>query len=118
MPYPLLIDSVGRLTQTVPLRVVTPHARSFNPQGLGVGCIGDFRQRPPTAAQYATLVRTVAHLLERCGLGPEAIRGHDELSGGSADPDKICPGQHLPLPALRTAVQVARQGPTALDLVW
>src|SRR6185437_10827922 len=36
MPYPLLIDARGTCTQTLPLRVVTPHARHYNPQSFGV----------------------------------------------------------------------------------
>jgi hypothetical protein len=119
MPYPLLIAASGVVTQTVPLLRVTPHARAHNPRSLGVGLIGDFRQRPPPAPQRQALVELCAELLMALSLVPAAIVGHDELAGGSVDPDKECPGRFLPLEPLRIDVAGAMTGQAiTAELVW
>lgn len=104
MPYPILIAPDGVVTQTVPLACVTPHARQYNTTMVGVGCIGDFRHVPPSVAQRAALVSVCASLLQFFELPVTAIHSHDGLSGGSHDPDKICPGTYLPLPELQRDV--------------
>lgn len=120
MPYPLLIDAAGQVTQTVPLGRVTPHVRAYNPQALGVGVLGDFRTRPPTPAQYEALVRVLVGLARELGLAASAVVAHDELSGGSADPDKECPGRALSLAVVREAVAQALGQTQAepLAFVW
>lgn len=121
MPYPILIDALGAVTQAVPLGRVTPHVRSYNPQSIGVGVLGDFRGRAPAREQYQALVRVLVGLVRELGLTPSAIFGHDELSGGSADPNKECPGRALPLPLLRETVARAlvHAAPDPTDVfVW
>ena len=119
MPYPLLIDARGDVTQTVPLRRVTPHARAHNPTTIGVGCLGDFRDKQPPSSQRDALVRVLAELCSWLGLEAHTIHGHDELSGGSTDPDKICPGGGLPLDRLRRDVAAARDaGSRTFDFEW
>lgn len=115
MPYAILVDADGRVTQTVPLARVTPHARQHNPSTVGVACIGDFRARPPSRAQRQSLVRVCADLLSRFSLEPSALVGHDELSGASADPNKICPGAELNMNELRR--DVAATQATGIELV-
>ncbi|MCK5690153.1 N-acetylmuramoyl-L-alanine amidase [Myxococcota bacterium] len=104
MPYPLLIEKDGTLCQTVALQKITPHARSYNPTAIGVALVGDFRHEPPEPAQYNTLISTLAALAAELDLGSAAIVGHDELSGGSKDPEKQCPGAHLSMDEVRTEV--------------
>lgn len=119
MPYPLLIDAEGIITQTVPLLRVTPHARAHNPTTIGVGCIGDFRARQPSPVQHRSLLRLCAHLVRELRLSASALRGHDELAGGSADPDKICPGEGLSPTRLREDVErLAGEPQPTLALVW
>ncbi len=119
MPYPLLVDAEGIVTQCLPLGLVSMHARKFNPRSIGLALVGDFRTKPPTSAQRLTLVCVGAHLLHRLGLPTEAICGHDGLDGGSADPAKECPGRHLPMEALRADIAAVRaRGPMALDFAW
>lgn len=105
MPYPLLIDAAGNVTQTVPLHYVTPHAKAHNPRCIGIGAIGDFRTRAPTLEQRAAVIATCAALVLRFKVPVEAITGHDELQGGSADPDKICPGPLLAPADVRAEVK-------------
>lgn len=119
MPYPLLIDARGEVTQTVPLRRVTPHARAHNPTSIGVGCIGDFRRKAPTAPQRDALVRVLAELCSWLELEPHTVRGHDELAFGSKDPDKECPGRGLPLERLRGDVAAAvGKGSRVFEFEW
>ncbi len=119
MPYPLLIDSLGGVTQTVPLSRTTPHARTHNPTSIGVGVIGDFRIRAPSVAQRLTLVAVAVELLRDFGLTEAALVGHDELAGGSADPDKICPGNGLSLKDLRRDVSQALELPAErFRFIW
>lgn len=119
MPYPLLVDPRGGLWQTQRLLAVTPHAARYNSTSLGVAAIGDFRARPPAPRQMRALVALLAHLLEALGADEAQLHGHDGLVGASRQPDKICPGQHLPIPALRAAVAAHRRArPTWLELAW
>ncbi len=119
MPYPILIDREGNVTQTVPLRFVTPHAKAHNPRTVGVGVIGDFRKAPPPPRQRAAAIAVCAALLERFGLNVETISGHDELQGGSNDPDKICPGPGLAPDDVRNEVRAFLMAHEAeLAFVW
>jgi hypothetical protein len=119
MPYPLLVDPSGVITQCLPLGVVSMHARKFNQRSIGVALVGDFRTRAPSAAQRQTLVWLGAHLLHRLQLPVEAVCGHDGLDGGSTDPDKECPGRYLPMASLRADIAAALAvGPMALDFAW
>lgn len=110
MPYPILIDASGKVTQTVPLVRITPHAKRHNPSTVGVACVGDFRGRGPTVAQREALVNVCADLLAHFALDATALVGHDELSGASSDPTKECPGAGLVMATLRRDVTAATPG--------
>ena len=107
MPYPILVLKTGEVVQTLPLNRVTPHAKAHNPTTIGVACIGDFRDSSPSEEQYQGLVLTCASLLNQLSLGVEVLVAHDELTGGSSDPDKECPGRGLCMDALRREIKVA-----------
>lgn len=119
MPYPLLVGPSGALVQTLALRLIAPHARAHNCQALGLGVIGDFRHQPPPPRQYAAVVQMCAAVLQCFGLSPAALMAHDVLLEGTADPNKICPGAHLPMDTLRRDVARARHhGACFLDFAW
>jgi len=119
MPYPVLIDDAGAVTQCVPLGRTTPHAKTHNPTTIGVGLLGDFRDRAPSARQRGALIQVCASLLRELALPPSALRGHDELEGGSSDPNKECPGRELSLPRLREDVHLAMKDlTTPMTFVW
>ncbi len=119
MPYPLLVERDGQVTQTVPLRFVTPHAKAHNVRSVGVGVIGDFRNALPLPRQRAAAIAVCAALLTRFNLAVEAISGHDELQGGSNDPDKICPGSGLAPADVRDEVRaLLATGAVELPFVW
>ena len=104
MPYPILILPDGEIVQALPLDRITPHARSHNPSSIGVACIGDFRKKPPEEEQYRALVVACASLLQQLKLDVQTLVGHDELVGGSSDPDKECPGRGNSMVHLREEV--------------
>lgn len=111
MPYHFVILRDGTVEQALDLSDVGPHARRWNVPGLGVAAIGDFREHPPTLDQMAAAKALTAGLVAWIGRGPyDAILGHDELPGGSSDPEKRCPGVHWDMGDFRTAValEVAR----------
>lgn len=116
MPYPLLVDSLGQVTQCVPLGRITPHAAAHNPTTIGVAAVGDFRSCAPSTAQLEALVQTSAALARVLGLGADAVFGHDELAGGSRTPDKVCPGDQLSMPMLRRRIGEAMAN--ALAPTW
>lgn len=120
MPYPLLVEADGSLTQTVPFGYITPHAKAHNATTIGVGAMGDFRKINPTPTQRAAVIMVCAALITHLKLHPDVITGHDELQGGSADPDKICPGPGLAPADLRAEVRalVEKRGVASFDFVW
>lgn len=118
IPYPVLIAKDGTIEQVVPFDRVTPHARIANVTGIGIGCIGDFRRSKPGPEQLDALVTVCASLCQTLELDVSAILGHDEISGGSHEPDKQCPGPALSMDALRERVKHARANGPALRFVW
>lgn len=115
LAYHVMIDKTGAAYQTLPLYELGRHAARWNVPAIGVGVLGDTRQRPATRPQYNTLVDVCAELVQALGHSPRdivrvaqgearALAGHDELPGGSADPAKRCPGRFLPMDQLRDDV--------------
>lgn len=101
-PYSFVVDQAGAVTQVAAIGAVTPHARAYNIEGLGVMCVGDFRRMAPTSAQWSGLTKLCSQLLT-LGIGLRGIVGHTSLNGASSDCDKVCPGQHMNLNGLTWA---------------
>jgi len=75
---------------------------------LAVALLGDFRRHPPTMAQWLALEDTCIDLMDRYWLPVWSVRGHDEIPGGSNDPNRRCPGRHLPMDGLRGILSLRR----------
>lgn len=118
MPYPILIAPDGSIVQTVPLERITPHARSHNKTGIGVGCLGDFRAREPSPAQLRSLVLVCASLCRSFEVNFDSVSGHDELTEASSDPDKECPGRAISMDELRRSVAEAMDNGAELGFCW
>ncbi len=114
MPYTFYICKNGIIEQALPVGDLTPHARRWNARGLGVALSGDFREDRPTQAQMRALVMFCRMW---SGMGIEQIKGHDELAGGSIDPDKSCPGRFLNMNQLRREVLDCREEHARTELV-
>lgn len=106
MPYTFVLGRHGLVEQALRIQDVGPHARRWNTQGIGISLVGDFREQEPTSSQWMSLV-ALCHILSGWVDGPNAIYGHDELEGGSSDPNKECPGKHLSMDTLRYEVREA-----------
>lgn len=97
----------GLIWQTLPLEEVGYHGRRFSVPYIGIGCIGDFRADPPSAALYASLSDICSELCLGYGWDPyESIRGHGEeprAHDGSKAPGEpaACPGDLLVMNELR-----------------
>lgn len=104
VPYGFIIGANAHIWQCLPISDVGAHARRWNKQAIGVACIGDFRKHMMPVVQYDKLIKLLAVL--QFGFPRDlAIKGHDELPGGSSDPNKKCPGDLLPMGAVRSSVR-------------
>jgi hypothetical protein len=108
-PYHLLVRHNGELEQLLPLSVCGAHARGYNRSSWAIAVVGDPRRRAITDKQWDTLLATCMRLAPMNG-GLDII-GHDNLHGGSHDPNKICPGKYLSVEALEQ--EVARKLPSS-----
>lgn len=104
MPYTIVVGP-NEIEQALRLGDYGPHALAWS-SGIGIAVVGDFRERPPSQWQYDALLQ-VCHTLSGWIGGAERIFGHDELEGGSRDPDKRCPGAALDMDRLRADVRAA-----------
>ncbi|RMG10979.1 MAG: N-acetylmuramoyl-L-alanine amidase [Deltaproteobacteria bacterium] len=118
-PYALYVHR-GVLYQLAPLTWVTPHAKAWNERAVALAVAGDFRRAPIPPEDWRALVSGTAAVCQAFGWDPEErfgeaklprIAGHTELPGGTADPEKSCPGAGLDLPRLRAACrELLRRG--------
>jgi hypothetical protein len=120
MAYPIVIEAGGQITQTVPLSCITPHAKLHNPTTIGIACVGDFRSAKLPQLQWRAVVKVCCELAHEFGFDADAIHGHDELIGGSSDPNKECPGRYLSMEALRSDIREQLKQPRSgeITFVW
>jgi N-acetyl-anhydromuramyl-L-alanine amidase AmpD len=98
-PYHFLVTKTGAVLQFVRLSRTALGAGKYNTTSINVAWEGDFRKELLHAMQWNTGV-----LLTRAlGRWSETIKGHSDLSGASADPNKVCPGPFLSLDELQKA---------------
>ena len=103
VPYTFIISDEGTIWQCLPVSEIGAHARRWNAQALGVACIGDFRKHEMPPVQHKKLIKLCAAL--QFGFPNElVVKGHDELPGGSSDPDKRCPGDKLDMNEVRRLI--------------
>lgn len=103
VPYTFIIGIKGRLWQCLPVSEIGAHARRWNAQAIGVACIGDFRKHEMPPIQFDKLIRLSA-ALQYAWPNVLQVKGHDELPGGSSDPNKRCPGDKLDMDHVRRLV--------------
>ena len=101
-PYHFLVRTNGQAEQCLPISARGAHCKGYNAESIAVAVVGDFTKRPPSSHQYQAVVRLCAALsVINRGL---IIAGHTDLPGGSSDPDKVCPGELIPISVLIKAV--------------
>jgi N-acetyl-anhydromuramyl-L-alanine amidase AmpD len=113
MPYHLVVHPNGRIEQCVELGTVAPGALRLNRSGIQIACIGDFREEPPAVKQSMALIEICTMLSE--WVNKVAIVGHTDEAGASIDPDKVCPGKHLPTKNLQSLVESRYTETTPLE---
>ena len=113
MAYSILIKPDGQIEQALPLSYVSPHGKRWNFRAVGVAWVGDFTREPPTGAQMAAgewllrwLVQSLCpkHSVTFDGAVYPCMIGHTEAPDSTSDPDKVCPGDKLPMGELRARV--------------
>lgn len=68
----------------------------FNEHGIGICLVGDFTKSSPTGAQIASLNRLVQFLGDHCGISPDSVITHRDVTGNTQ-----CPGNGLKLVGIR-----------------
>lgn len=100
MPYALILRRDGVWEQALRLYDYAPHARKWSSKAIGLGLVGDFRNHQAPDAQLIGLWNMLQIMRDMLG-GVDKIVAHDELPGGSRDPNKACPGWNLQVSDLR-----------------
>lgn len=67
-------------------------SESLNEISLGICLVGDFDNRPPTKKQVEQLHALLDYLLDRCHLGPQAVKTHQQINPIRTE----CPGRLFP----------------------
>lgn len=98
-PYHAVVKQDAGVEQMLPLAVKGAHAVGYNWQSWGIAVVGDFTKEKPVEGQTEALLE-VCRVLAVANSGLEIV-GHTELPGASDDPNKVCPGEFLPLPWVR-----------------
>jgi hypothetical protein len=100
-PYAVLGRTGGLLDQCTPLLEMGAHASVWNDDAIGVAVVGDWRTETPPPATWHSVKLLVAAL----SVAFDArVMGHDELSGGSRDRRKECPGDLWPMDSFRSDI--------------
>lgn len=73
----------------------------YNQQGIGIVLVGNFDDRPPTAAQLTAIKRLVATLKAEYGIVAEKVVGHSDVKATA------CPGRFFPLANVRLSFRDA-----------
>lgn len=103
--YHVMIGPGGEIFLCRPMTQEGAHCKGHNTHSIGVAYIANFDEEDP--AEYAGLAvgqRVVKALLERFGLGVEAIRFHREFA------HKTCPGKKMRLGTYRAEVEREQTG--------
>ena len=107
-PYHFLIranDPDFTIEQLIPITLRGAHAIGYNWRSLAVACVGDFRTNYIPHKMWNSLCELLALLIPING-GLDVV-GHTDLPGAAADPNKVCPGQHLsPVSAKAQALSI------------
>lgn len=91
LPYHYLIAPDGRIFGGRPVEYAGETNTRFDVAGnIGVELMGDFEVQRPSPAQLRSLVRLVAWLSRRYGIGLDHVRGHMEALEPAAKDDPVC----------------------------
>jgi len=122
MPYHFLIGGSfgpdefdGKIWQTLPLEELGPHARGASGNYIGIGLIGDFRERNGTSLkQWHAAIDLCALILggiERRTCDVQGHGEHRETHDGSKAPGEpnACPGDYWDMGGFRSDLKALRK---------
>lgn len=94
--YHFVIDSHGSILPGRSLMIPGAHARGLNADSIGICCIGDFSEIPPTPRIVESLISLISQLRKRFTISPKCIIGHRDVRALSQDATPtVCPGDGL-----------------------
>lgn len=104
-PYHFVVNpKLGAVYQWLPLSKQGQHALSYNKRSIAVAVLGGFADgQQLTVPEFAILHALLGDLecrIEQLTEKWPMLIGHDSVPGGSADPNKVCPGPGLFLDSL------------------
>jgi N-acetyl-anhydromuramyl-L-alanine amidase AmpD len=71
----------------------------FNEHGIGICLVGNFDKTRPTRRQMASLQQLIQFLCKKCGIPPERVTTHRDVTGRTR-----CPGRNFDLAMLRCSL--------------
>lgn len=93
--------------QVLPFTKTAIHAGKHNKSSIGIAVLRDLRTDPlmdEQADAFYDLVTAMSDTLSWVNGKDPQIVGHDQLNGGSKDPDKECPGRLLDIGVVNARV--------------
>ena len=87
--YHFIIGRDGTIYQGRPLAYQGAHARSNNPNNIGISLIGDFNKGYPAKSQLSSLSALLGNLRSKYGVAAKSVYGHRHLN------QTECPGKYL-----------------------
>ncbi|MCA9069067.1 MAG: N-acetylmuramoyl-L-alanine amidase [Planctomycetaceae bacterium] len=90
------------------------HAGSeeYNQHGIGIALIGNFDEKPPTAAQMASIKRLVAVLKSEYEIESDRVIGHGKVKATA------CPGKLFPIQDVSETTTAAMSQPETRQSAW
>ncbi|MCM8531588.1 MAG: N-acetylmuramoyl-L-alanine amidase [Lentisphaeraceae bacterium] len=89
--YHFVIGRDGTIYQGRPVQYQGAHARSNNPNNIGISLIGDFNKGYPAKSQLSSLSALLGNLRSKYGVSSKSVYGHRHLN------QTECPGKYLAL---------------------
>ena len=87
--YHYIIGRDGKIYEGRPVKYQGAHARSSNPNNIGISLIGDFNKGMPSKSQISSLEKLLAKLRNQYKVPANRVYGHTHLG------QTQCPGKYL-----------------------
>ena len=100
VPYNFLVDRNGEIGMMMDVNAMGAHCAGFNSHSVGVGVVGDFRKREPSAPQKLGVKKLCRNLIRKYSKELDEtnpIMTHDDARRQRGQKKKNCPGPLFPV---------------------